>query len=386
MSVVDVARMLDGHPPIIQLGKPSSPSTSAATATTDGNHNDTDVEGEHTSSSSSSSIQPIRGQQQQQQRVLECKDMEHLEIIRSMGVGKHKQVYEVKLPWGEHAVAKRCKTKRCVQQKRLEHEFAFLSELQHQYGNATLQVFGACQPPPPPPPQRCGRKCRAKQLEKYEYTPEFDVTDFLVGYTSVMELGQPLIKTWLTEETMTSRDINKYRKCIAQQFTSDDLEDFRVIAKQFAGHLPHPYLLRPYNDPDTDNIYAEQYILSNAGICMGDMDMVHECDKCSYEQALEINCEILRRVTFQEDLDCAATSLAVAADSLEKQPIHINMTEAHATCVETIRERVMDRKKAAERKAKQIAEDQAKTAEAEQKKQQLQQRLRRAERIAAEFK
>jgi hypothetical protein len=45
--------------------------------------------------------------------LLDCKDILNLEIVGIIGEGKKKRTYEVKLPWGDHAVLKRCKTQRC---------------------------------------------------------------------------------------------------------------------------------------------------------------------------------------------------------------------------------------------------------------------------------
>jgi hypothetical protein len=45
--------------------------------------------------------------------LLGCDDIAGLEIVRVLGEGKKKTTFEVKLPSGEHAVAKRCNSYDC---------------------------------------------------------------------------------------------------------------------------------------------------------------------------------------------------------------------------------------------------------------------------------
>lgn len=276
---------------------------------------------------------------------LGCKAIQNLEIIRSVGDGKHKIVYEVKLPWGEHAVAKRCKTRLCVSQQRLEREANYLKELQSQYDKKTIQVLG---------------ECKRKMRQKEEGHLEDFVADFSVGYTSLIEIGKPLIQTWLPEEfhidtgdKEATIPHEKYRECFAEYFTPADHGDFITIAQQYANYSKYPLIMRPlddYKNKDTDNVYAEQYILTKAGIRHGDIDMVHSCKECSYEEALEINCGIVQTVT-NSNFSCTSTEGLEIPVTVSLSNTRINVTEASDSCLERIRDRAI-RRAIEDRKAK----------------------------------
>ena len=249
--------------------------------------------------------------------LLTCSEIRNLEIIRRIGNGERKAAYMVKLPSGKHALAKRCIHKVCLNDQSVAKEASFFMKLQNQYGSEAVQFYGECNSTLPYP-----------RLE-YKDRRGFDkaASNFSLGYTSVVELGKPLITTWMKHNANTFLD---KRKCFARYFTDADLEGFKFIARQYANMSSSPKLLGPESGY-IDNIFAEQYILTKAGLRLGDLDSYETCKKCSYKKAVKHNCKIVSRVVFK-DLKC---SLANSLKNPVKFPDdHINVTKAFMNCID----------------------------------------------------
>ena len=81
----------------------------------------------------------------------------------------------------------------------------------------------------------------------------------------------------------------------------------------------------------TDNVWAQQYVLAEAGIRHADLDVLYPCEECTYEEALLINCNIVKRVLFRETFDCSLeySSANPVSDTKNK---HIDVDEAYRKC------------------------------------------------------
>lgn len=266
-------------------------------------------------------------EESQKQKLLGCNDIQNIEIIRELGKGKAKVTYEVKLPSGESALAKRCIHDNCLRQGLLTGEFRHLKKLQDQYGKEnTISVYGMCDAPYAEggidlqKGTRTSRKRNSRHLR-------IIASDFTEGYTAFFEMGVPLLTKW--------RDGVKFRKCFASYFTDADVDSFRVIARQYAGFAGSPIML---GQPGyfSDNIWAEQYIIAKAGARHADLDMLFHCQNCTYEEALTHNCIIVQDVVFHKRMNCSlAFSLEHPILNLDE---HINATEAERQCTLTVGE------------------------------------------------
>lgn len=207
--------------------------------------------------------------------LLDCKDISNLEIVGIIGEGQQKRTYEVKLPWGDHAVLKRCKSHRCVKRKITEKEGAYLRALRKQYGSQAVAFYGEC------------------NLPYQGYLNERYISDFSVGYSSVIELGQPLLRSW-----EKGRSAHEMAKCISDFYTETDIEDLRNIARAYANFAEYPLLLTQmvsWPKKPSDNIFPNQYMVSRGRILHIDLDMVFPClkspqRKCSVNNILDLNC------------------------------------------------------------------------------------------------
>lgn len=266
-------------------------------------------------------------EESQKKKLLGCNDIQNIEIIRELGIGKAKVTYEVKLPSGESALAKRCIHDNCLRQGLLTGEFRHLKTLQDQYGKEnTIGVYGKCDAPYAEggidlqKGTRTSRKRNSRHLR-------IVASDFTEGYTAFFEMGVPLLTKW--------RDGVKFRKCFASYFTDADVDSFRVIARQYAGYPGSPIML---GQPGyfSDNIWAEQYIIAKAGARHADLDMLFPCEECTYEEALAHNCIIVQDVVFHKQMNCSlAFSLEHPILNLDE---HINATEAERQCTLTVGE------------------------------------------------
>ena len=276
----------------------------------------------------------------QNNKLLSCNDIRNLQIIRLIGKGVQKAVYEVKLPWGEHAVVKRCISHTCVKDQLIEKEGFFFNNLHHQYGDEAIDFFGACNASKDgieknmTSVQASGKKYFLNYLD-----PQI-VTNFSVGYTMVMELATPLLSTWNVLKD------GKARYCFSKYFTTADLEALRTVARQYANYSESPLILYPdakqasktstkkgktVGIGNTDNYYAEQYIISKAGLRHGDLDQITKCKNCTYESALELNCRVLSRLV-NINLNCTLAHSQEIFTHFPFQDVHINSTEAVKYC------------------------------------------------------
>ena len=274
----------------------------------------------------------------QNSKLLSCNDIRNLQIIRLIGKGFQKAVYEVKLPWGEHAVVKRCITKKCVKDQLIEKEGSFFDNLHHQYGDKAIDFFGACYASNDGIEKNMTRVKVARRDYYLEYLDPQIVTNFSVGYTMVMELANPLLSTW-----NILKDDKARRNCFSKYFTTADLEALRTLARQYSNYSKSPLILYANMKRSsekgkngeyigfTDNFYAEQYIISKAGLRHGDLDHVTKCKKCTYKRALEINCRVLSRLA-NINLNCTLAHSQEVATNSSFPDIHINATEAVMHC------------------------------------------------------
>lgn len=258
------------------------------------------------------SDQHQKNQPRQPLEFLTCNEIVDLEIVRILAHGKQKAAYEIILPSGDHAVAKRCRSEKCVREGRVKKEASILKSLQQQYGNhEAIGFFGECD-------------AQYKDLDGDGVISLKEVkaqaTNFSLGTTLVMEMGRPLLAGWGVIGTKVERE------CFATYLTEADLHGFRTIARQYANSTR---CISKMEGVGADNIYVEQYIISQAGLRHGDFDNVECCEDCSYADALEFNCEIVSQVA-HKSLICEGSDL--------DQPVrfpddHINTTEAVMKCV-----------------------------------------------------
>ena len=266
--------------------------------------------------------------------LLDCKDILNLEIVGIIGEGKKKRTYEVKLPWGDHAVLKRCKTQRCRGKKVTEKEGAYLRALHEQYGSQAVAFYGEC------------------NLPYRGHFRERDISDFSAGYSSVIELGQPLLRSW-----EQGRSAHEMAKCISDFYTETDIEDLRNIARAYANFAEYPLLLTNIDRwpmKPSDNIFPNQYMVSRGRIHHLDLDMVFPClkeaqgqqEECSVNNVLDMNCKVLSRLAHMPNIDCSyppasasnTTSSSTTSRTLEKAEHftadhqHINLTHAGLEC------------------------------------------------------
>jgi len=250
--------------------------------------------------------------------ILGCSEIGQLPIIDIIGKGKQKIGYKIQLPSGEHAVAKRCVSLKCVKESLVEKEATILKHLQEQNGrHQTLEVFGLCE----------GSKWRPPHLNEEDI--EKSANDFTIGYTSIIALAEPLLSEW-----KQAIIYGKRRKCFASHFTDEDIEGFRTIARQYANYSKYPLtLVSPGKNmkygSKSDNQYAENYLLTKAGIRHGDLDSLYPCEKCSYEEALQINCNSVNWVA-KISLNCSTSLLP--NETLQIKDGHINHTKAETYC------------------------------------------------------
>ena len=159
---------------------------------------------------------------------LTCGDIRNLKIIQQVSNGMNKSMFELKLPGsGVSAIAKRCFKSRRYYQGLLKKETNFLKGLQDQYGtDETIGYFGEC--------EASSDELREEMLKNGE-TKENIMVNFSIGYTSVVEMGTPLLLKYQLNDTGNSHlCIKASRKCFAGFFTESDVDDLKMIARQYA--------------------------------------------------------------------------------------------------------------------------------------------------------
>ena len=164
---------------------------------------------------------------------LTCREIQRSEIVRRLGQGGKKAAFEIRLPSGDHALAKRCMVKWCQRRQDLENEIAHLRGLRAQYGpGRALEFLG---------------ECRAATFFKKDIGQH--ATNFSTGLTYVTELGRPLLefaqgdeaapprRAWdkvgfvwfrLPDRVDHAKAQDPRRKCFASYLTAADVEDFKV--------------------------------------------------------------------------------------------------------------------------------------------------------------
>jgi len=227
--------------------------------------------------------------------LLGCGEIANLKVLREIGKGKQKVTYKVKLPWGEYAAVKRCLSQSCIAHKYLRKESKLIQEVHEQYGDQSVRYFGEC--------NTAYNHTGKKGLNR-------DLQDFSIGFTSVVELGKPLLTKWS----------DMFPKCFAEFYTETDIEDFRNIARLFANLSKSPMMLKV--GEHIDNIFPQQYITRIGGpregrIKLADFDMLETCtigekikngENCTFDTALKANCEIMAKLTNIANLNCSLSS------------------------------------------------------------------------------
>jgi hypothetical protein len=250
--------------------------------------------------------------------LLDCDDMTKLILGRKLGEGRHKVAYHVVLPNGAVAVAKRCKSRRCVFYERLRLEAEKNMFYRHEKGvDGVVAIYGVCYRPyhnhrPDSTPAwswwRRDQPESSSSLSSIRYSPR-DWTDLSIGHTVLYEPGQVLMKNW---GEMVRHE------CLANFFTETDVQDLRHLARSYstAGICLHD--VADIKSPETDNDYPTQYIMTRNGIRHADLDRTYDCSRnatvpllppgCPATTAalLAANCRILvGGVARQSDPDCS---------------------------------------------------------------------------------
>ena len=270
-------------------------------------------------------------------RPLSCAEIAKLNIVRPLGAGKKKIAYEVILPYGGHGVAKRCNHYTCYKDGLLQEEAHLLKGLYQHYGNEALHFYGDCSAPYSnddiPVRNVTGRGTAAIATEYIQNHS----SSFEVGYTSIVELGRPLLSSWDLLD----------RKCFAKYFKPKDIEDLINIARRYAFYTNKPILLGRFHfEKDgpklrtTDNIFPQQYMTRVGGHDEGsinhiDLDMTvlgrehygGDNKYCTPKNVLKLNCKIISKLTNIRDLDCSYPSTDVNRSNKTKKKSPTDYTQ-----------------------------------------------------------
>jgi hypothetical protein len=269
--------------------------------------------------------------------LLGCADIAELEIVRVLGEGKQKITFEVKLPSGEHAVAKRCQSNNCYDQKLIAEEAEIFRGLHQQFGDeGALRFFGECYVPFD---RKNDRSTDVKML----------ASDFSVGHTSVIEMGKPILASW-------NIPIPTKSSCFKGYFTPRDVEDFRNIARRYANYSDSPIVLTKLEERGlnanitigmrTDNSYPQQYIVRKSGrgtpgnIFHTDLDMAVVCKHlyknhiCQVDNILKVNCKVISDLTGIPSLDCSFPVVHNTSEASDTNMTTSNKASSPAVSVE----------------------------------------------------
>jgi len=193
-------------------------------------------------------------------KYLDCSKIHTLPIVKVLGKGKQKTVFEVILPTGEHVAAKRCSNPTCESTKLIMYEEFFYHTLFEAYGDDSLTYYGFC------------------QFGLGNWQQKFDPEILTMGSTLFIELGSPLLDDWVNWE-LKEEEIRPKSK--------DDLENLRDIARQYDTFPGGPLLMKE------DNIYPHQYMRNKAGkLYHIDFDMVEQMPP-PVNSTLEKNCAVM---------------------------------------------------------------------------------------------
>jgi hypothetical protein len=188
----------------------------------------------------------------------DCSQLIQSEVVREVGSGKQKTTFEVVLPNGVHAAAKRCHSKSCIQHRSILREDYFFRNLFYQYGDESIQYYGVCS--------------YSQDIKKRNET-----RDFTQGDTLFLELTQPIMPNWSIKTKKIRRRLRN---------SKFDIESLRVLARQYDGFAGGRLQL------NGDDKYPHQYVRSAAGIRHADFDMMKVKPPDS-PSVLEHNCQIL---------------------------------------------------------------------------------------------
>lgn len=202
--------------------------------------------------------------------ILDCNQINEVEVVRKLGEGKHKSVMEVVLPNGVHAAAKRCRSRLCRDAHKIIEEARILQGLQEQYEDQAVQYYGFC---------FFGRF--PKDKSNWNSTL---LTDLSRQATSFVELGAALNQGW--KKDWQERDKNARS---AVQKSDVALEDLRIIARQYTGYRGGRIIL------GDDNDHSHQYIMAKAGLRHMDFDEIQIVPPGAKEDVLQMNCDTLLR-------------------------------------------------------------------------------------------
>mmetsp|Transcript_6981 Transcript_6981/g.8628 ORF Transcript_6981/g.8628 Transcript_6981/m.8628 type:complete len:588 (-) Transcript_6981:139-1902(-) len=189
----------------------------------------------------------------------DCSKINTLHIVKELGRGKQKTVFEVILPTGEHVAAKRCSHLMCETNKLIIYEEHFYRKLYEAFDTKALVYYGFC--------------------SFNSGNPKvFDPNILTMGSTLLIELGTPALALW---DDWNSKEEELRPK------SKDDLEDLRDIARQYDAFPGGPLLM------SGDNIYPHQYMRNKAGRLRHiDFDMVEQMPP-PVSSTLEKNCAVM---------------------------------------------------------------------------------------------
>ena len=262
---------------------------------------------------------------------LNCTEIASLEILYRVGSGQQKRSYAVRLPNGEVGIAKRCHSGLCYKNNYIEKEGQLWQSLYEENGSQAVRFYGMC---------------RGEPVTDYtmKYLKEIK-RDFTIGTTVVLELGEPLMPYWAQGLNLTERD-RRYRRCFAKFYTPADLADLVRIAQNYANRSKGPIILSSSESDNafTDNDCPQQYITvqrntsdgrSTISIKHADFDFASICSNCTYEHALDLNCNIISKLVDRTEipkLDCSKDS-PYTHPSIDPNGPRINLTYAREACL-----------------------------------------------------
>lgn len=282
------------------------------------------------------------------QQLISCKDLNAIKVIKVLGIGKKKCSFEVILPNGEVAVAKRAISYLGVRNGVVQREAYRMKILQDMYGRESPSVafLGECNLPLHKSYVVKGRESPERRANLTTYY-ESIAHDFAEGgFTLFTEKGTPFIQPSL-EWQLREKKIN----CFANIISEQHLEDFRAIARKYAGYQKngitsialgdiHKHVLQNGND----NSYLQQYVMTSAGVKHIDLDQIvfHNANSppVSYDDVLNFNCHTLDIATFGngQTLNCSLAYSQNHPVSQDEEQVgkFFNATEVEQYCMKML--------------------------------------------------
>jgi len=192
-------------------------------------------------------------------KYFDCSNIHNLVIVKELGKGKQKTVFEVILPTGEHVAAKRCSNLQCEKHKLIMYEDFFYRNLYEAFDKKALAYHGFCS---------------FNSQDPQSYDPKI----MTMGSTLLIEIGTPVLGKWDGWES---------KEKVIRPKSNYDIESLRDIARQYDAFPGGPLLM------SGDNIYAHQYMRNKAGkLCHIDFDMVEQMPP-PVNSTLEQNCAVM---------------------------------------------------------------------------------------------